>query len=521
MSLVRKDKLEVKLAGYSVGTPAALVDPTLLTRTQDYKRQTSQRMFPLEAADVPKRLSSAEYHVSLKIDGEFSVLAYADGEAILVNPGGTVRVGLALEKEAAEKLKAAGIKKALFAGELYYARPDGKRGRVHDVSRVARQPATKAELDGLHFAPFDIIEIDGAAPSAVYRETWTRLESLFKKCERVQLPESHWLKEGAEVAKQFKAWVNTGAEGLIARSDSAGTFKVKPRHTLDAVVIGFTEGVDDRHGMIHDLLLAVMRQDGFLHVLGHVGGGFTEHDRRAFLSDLKDAVTASEYVEVNDQVAYHMVRPKIVIEISVLDMISHSTRGTPMNKMALNWDAAEKKYKIVRRLPLVALISPQFIRRRDDKQMNAVDIRIRQVSDLVEVPKADLDARQMSLPTSVPLRREVYTKVLKGATMVRKFVMWETNKRDEADDFPAYVIHFTDFSPNRKAPLERDIRVSNSREQIDELWKELLTENIAKGWAAVEGTPSTETKREALPEAAVAKPAPKKRAPAKKKVSDE
>ena len=119
MSLVRKDKIEVKLAGYSVGTPAALVDPTLLTRTQDYKRQTSQRMFPLEAADVPKRLSSAEYHVSLKIDGEFSVLAYADGEAILVNPGGTVRVGLALEKEAAEKLKAAGIKKALFAGELY------------------------------------------------------------------------------------------------------------------------------------------------------------------------------------------------------------------------------------------------------------------------------------------------------------------------------------------------------------------------------------------------------------------
>ena len=127
----------------------------------------------------------------------------------------------------------------------------------------------------------------------------------------------------------------------------------------------------------------------------------------------------------------------------------------------------------------------------------------------------------MSLPTSVPLRREVYTKVLKGATMVRKFVMWETNKRDEADDFPAYVIHFTDFSPNRKAPLERDIRVSNSREQIDELWKELLTENIAKGWAAVEGTPSTETKREALPEAALAKPAPKKRAPAKKKATDE
>ena len=541
MSLVRKDKLEIKLAGYSVGTPAALVDPTLLTRTQDYKRHTASRMIPLEAADVPKRLSSADYHVTMKIDGEFSVLAYEDGEAILVNPGGTVRVGLALGKEAADKLKAAGIKKALFAGELYYSRPDGKRGRVHDVSRIARQPATKAELDGLNFAPFDIIEIDGTPPTAVFRDTWARLESLFKGCMRVVLPEAHWIKDGGDIAKQFKAWVNGGAEGLIARSDSAGMFKVKPRHTLDAVVIGFTEGVDDRHGMIHDLLLAMMRQDGFLHVLGHVGGGFTEQDRRAFLSDLKDSVTASEYVEVNDQVAYHMVRPEIVIEISVLDMISHSTRGTPMNKMALNWDAVEKKYKIVRRLPLVALISPQFVRKRDDKQFNASDIRIKQVSDLVEVPLVDRDARQLNLTPSSPLKREVYTKVLKGATMVRKFVMWETNKQADADDFPAYVIHFSDFSPNRKTPLERDIRVSNSRDQIDSLWTELLTENIAKGWAPHVGSgvvaapvPVAETTVAAVPnkrgkaadaesepevteETAVTKPAPKKRAAPKKK----
>jgi hypothetical protein len=42
----------------------------------------------------------------------------------------------------------------------------------------------------------------------------------------------------------------------------------------------------------------------------------------------------------------------------------------------------------------------------------------------------------------------------------------------------------TDFSPGRKTPLEREIRVSNSREQIEALWKELAEEYIVKGWQA-------------------------------------
>src|SRR5262249_9164591 len=85
------------------------------------------------------------------------------------------------------------------------------------------------------------------------------------------------------------------------------------------------------------------------------------------------------------------------------------------------------------------------------------------------------------------LRREVQTKQMKGATMVRKLVMWQTNKERDSDDFPAFVIHSTDFSPNRKTPLEREVRVSSSRQQIDELWKELAAEAFTKGWTPVPG----------------------------------
>ena len=82
----------------------------------------------------------------------------------------------------------------------------------------------------------------------------------------------------------------------------------------------------------------------------------------------------------------------------------------------------------------------------------------------------------------------MWTKQLKGQTAVRKLVMWETHKGGDGSDFPAYVVHLTDYSPNRKTPLERDIRVSNSREQIEELWQELAAEYVVKGWIKARGT---------------------------------
>jgi hypothetical protein len=486
MSLLNRNRLDIKLGEYAVGGPSALTDQLLVGRAQDYRRQIAGRMIPLDAEDIPKRFPAGEYYVSLKVDGEFDLLVYEAGECLLVNPGGTVRTGLPVLNDAVDLLKKAGVKKAIIAGEFYFARTKGKRPRVHDVSRVARQPASQAEIDLLSFAAFDIVEIDGKPSEGDYPATWKRLTELFpgKRCHVV---ETHVVKDSAGIQGLFRNWVDQGAEGAVVRSETLGMFKVKPRHTLDAVVIGFTEGTDDRRGMIHDLLLALMRPDGCLHILGHVGGGFSNDDRRNFLSDLKDKIVASDYAEVNDQVAYHMVRPEWVVEISVLDLLSQNTRGMPINTMALQWDAAGSRYKVVRRLPLVGLISPQFIGRREDKRVNPQDIRLQQVTDIVEVAFADRDARQLQMPQSQILRREVQTKQMKGATMVRKLVMWQTNKERDSDDFPAFVIHSTDFSPNRKTPLEREVRVSSSRQQIDELWKELAAESFTKGWTPVPG----------------------------------
>ena len=514
--LLDRSRVEIKLAGYGTAPATALSDPGLLPKVQEYRRISGSRMIPLDREGMKQKIPAADHHVSRKVDGEFTVLILRGGLAFTLNPGGTVRVGLPFLDEAASLLSKAGVNDVLIAGELYVYKEFG-RTRVHDVSTTARGPKSEDDLRQLRFAVFDIISLDNKNVVQLFTETWKTIGKWFGKGERIHPVEAKTAKDAGEIGRIFEEWVEKeGAEGLVVRSDTAGIFKIKPRHSIDVAVLGFTESQADRQGMLHDLLMGVQRDDGTLQVLGRVGGGFTEDQRREMLSDLKDMVVESEYAEVNsDHVAYQMVQPDWVAEVSCLDLISQTTRGGSVDRMVLDFkNNGSKQYHVVTKLPLATVISPQFVRRRGDKKVRPQDVGLRQVTGIVEVPLSDRDARQLTLPLSEILRREVYTKDLKGQTMVRKFVMWKTNK-EATDEFPAYVMHFTDFSPNRKDPLSREVRVSSSQTQIETLFAGLKEENIKAGWLPRDAADATA----AAPPAAAASDAPASgpKEPAKRK----
>jgi hypothetical protein len=277
--------------------------------------------------------------------------------------------------------------------------------------------------------------------------------------------------------------VGEGAEGIVVRNDKGAYYKVKLRHNLDVAIIGFSEGTENRKGMLHDLLVAVVRPDGTFQELTRVGGGFSESLRKEMLNDLKKLVVPSEYVAVNnDYVAYDMIKPGPVIEISCLDMIAERTKGGPVNRMVLEWTG--KKYAALSRMPLVSVISPQFVRLRDDKEVGVEETSISQVTDQVKVPDATKSANTTKLNPSKLIERTVYTKIMKENTMVRKLLLWKTNKED-TPDFPAYVVYLTDFSPNRKTPLERDIKVASTEKTAQKLFKEMAEKNFVGGWEKV------------------------------------
>ncbi|NNE93112.1 MAG: hypothetical protein HKN23_15825 [Verrucomicrobiales bacterium] len=483
--MLDRSRLEIKLGKYATAAQSALTDNLLLGRVQSYRRQIGGRMVALDKKQAERKIPKGEFFISRKLDGEFSMLAYDGEEIILLNPGGTIRAGLPLLDEAAAILEKAGIKQALIPGELHVAKPDGERARVHDTSRFARGPENEEQLNALHFAVFDLLEVDGSDAGGSFVETWKQITDLFGKGERIAPVETVEGKGAKAVLEKFEEWVEgEGAEGVVARSDTAGWFKVKPRHTLDVAVIGFAEGTDDRAGMLHDMLLGIYRTDGTVQVLGRVGGGFSDDQRRDLLSDLRDLVTESEYAEVNsDRVAYEMIRPELVAEISCLDLISQTTRGGTIDRMVLEWEDDNRIWKTARRLPLCSVISPQFIRIRDDKEPNPEDCRFSQLTDIVEIPLADATSSDLQLPRSEIIKREVRVKELKGKTMVRKLIVWKTNKEEASrGEYPQFVCHLTDFSPNRKDPIKREIRVSDSFPQIQELAEKLETKYFVGGW---------------------------------------
>lgn len=476
---IDKKKLTCKF-DYCTGKVGDLKDPSLHAKTQDYKRKVSAMMRPTSGDDIVKLPRAKGYIVSRKYDGVLALIFYNGQTLISVDPGGTVRTGLPCFDEAEALLKKAKVKSCVLGAEIYVKDNASKATMVSQVVGILRSPSSKAELERLGLAFFDIVQVDGESVSET-QKVYSLLDKWFGKGKKAHVADHKKADSIDTILEAFTEWVvGDESEGLVVRHDTAGWFKVKTRHSLDVAIIGFSEGTDDRKGMLHDLLVAVIRQDGTFHELTRVGGGFTEDDRREFAKELKKRIAPSDYVAVNnDYVAYEMIKPGPVIEISCLDLIAERARGGPVNRMVLEWSG--KRYAALTRMPLVSVISPQYIRTRDDKEAIHDDVNISQVNDLVKVPEVNKSAHADDAPASEILERQVYTKIMKGGTMVRKLLLWKTNK-EKLGDFPAYVVYLTDFSPNRKNPLERDIRIASTERSAKKIYDTLAQKNFIGGW---------------------------------------
>jgi hypothetical protein len=177
-----------------------------------------------------------------------------------------------------------------------------------------------------------------------------------------------------------------------------------------------------------------------------------------------------------------MIEPGPVVEISALDLMSEGSKGDPIKKMVLEWGG--EKYQSLARMPLASVISPQFVRIRDDKEANVEDVNIRQLEAFINIEETDKPARGELAPESKLIERVVYTKVMKGQRMVRKLLLWKTNK-DYTSNFPGFVVYLTDFSPNRQNPLEREIRVAKTEKVARNWFDRLADENFVGGWEKV------------------------------------
>lgn len=100
--------------------------------------------------------------------------------------------------------------------------------------------------------------------------------------------------------------------GGVVRSDLPFVYKIKPRHSIDAVVVGFSEGAGAERGQVRSLLLALMPREGRCQITGRVGSGLVEEVRELLFAGVVQACAASEFIETDaNLVTFRMVWPEV------------------------------------------------------------------------------------------------------------------------------------------------------------------------------------------------------------------
>jgi ATP-dependent DNA ligase len=458
--------------------PGSVVDTALAQQTAVYRKLVASRYRALRLDDLDE-LPAGPLQITPKVDGELW-FAVKRGESVgLVSANGRVLQGAVPVIEELEK--GFGAKAAdgeVVAGELF-AVGKGGRPRVGDVSRALGGDGDPATLG---FMAFDLVcGADGAAPPDAWTERFARLGELFGGGKRAQVIKKEDGASAADVRACFGEWVDGGkAEGLVVRVADGRIFKVKPTFTVDAVVVGFTVREEDAT-QARSLLLALLREDGAFQVVGSTGSLGSDADRRTLLSKLHGTVVPSDYRAVaNSGEMYQFVSPSVVVELSCTDLQAEDGEGKPVRQWALSH--GPDGWHRVCPVAGASMLHPVLSRVRTDKTVARPDVRAEQLAERVPVGDLDRKAIVEALPASQVLRREVYTKVTKGQTAVRKLLLWKTNKQDADPDFPAFVVHWTDYSAGRKTPLEREVRVAPTLAEAEKIAEAMLASEIGKGW---------------------------------------
>ena len=450
----------------------------------EYKRKVAGSYVAINGEDISSKVAGKTIYISKKIDGEFNLLWFDGNKSVLINGSGKVKDDLSVLLKLSKTLQDKKVKEMTMAVELHMEEPD--RSRIFEVmSAIANKP------DALTLSGFDLLDLDGI----VYRESdyAVMIDKISNLLEGSPISsiDLEKVSSSKQVSERFEEIViNNGAEGLVVRSlEFPIIYKIKPVHTIDAAIIGFTEGEE---GKIREILFGVMHKDGTYSQIGRTGNGFSEEQKQLLYKTLSaNSVDSSYIVADSRRVAFQMVVPKVVAEVAINELLTENMKGVIKDPLISYIE--EEGYRFIGNINGVNLLHPIFKRIRDDKSVNEHDVRFSQITDIVYLEESP-ESTKDTLPKSKIIFREVYTKISKSKTNVQKFVVWKSNKEDQDDRFSAYVLHYTNFSPTRKKPLKKEVRVSSSKEQILELKDGLIKKNIKKGWTLIDNFKKPDTK---------------------------
>jgi DNA ligase-1 len=230
--------------------------------------------------------------------------------------------------EVVTALAALPVHDAVFDGELIALRADGRPYAFQDT---ASRAASEVDVHGAGTVPlsvflFDALHLNGT--DLIDQPDADRHAALASVVPQAMLMPRLVTDDPEEATAFFKDAVSLGHEGVVVKSlttpyaagrRGAGWIKVKPRHTLDLVVLAVEWGHGRRHGWLSNLHLGARDPEtGGWVMLGKTFKGLTDEmltwqtEKLLALEDRRD-----------DWTVY--VRPELVVEIA-FDGVQRSPR---------------------------------------------------------------------------------------------------------------------------------------------------------------------------------------------------
>jgi DNA ligase-1 len=227
--------------------------------------------------------------------------------------------------EVVAALAALPVSDAVFDGELIALRPDGRPYAFQDT---ASRAATDAVPDGVPLSVFlfDVLHLAGA--DLLDQPDAERHAALAAVVPAKMLMPRLVTSSAAEATAFFEAAVAAGHEGVVVKSldapyaagrRGAGWIKVKPRHTLDLVVLAVEWGSGRRQGWLSNLHLGARDPEtGGWVMLGKTFKGLTDELLKWQTERFLELETRRDRSTV-------YVRPEQVVEIA-FDGVQRSPR---------------------------------------------------------------------------------------------------------------------------------------------------------------------------------------------------
>lgn len=298
-----------------LGGPAALAAFTLTVG------RPVAPMLAQAAPDVATALAAtgAPAAVDAKLDG-VRIQVHRDGDDIAVYSRSLDNLTARLP-EIVESVRRLEVRSVILDGEALAVDASGRPLAFQETSGRAMQRQSGFLVP--YF--FDILHLDGADlidEPGVRR--WAALDEAIPESMRVQRVMAG---DAAQAEAAFKASLAAGQEGVVIKAAQASYdvgrrgsawVKVKPRHTLDLVILAAEWGHGRRTGKLSNLHLGARDPAGGFVMLGKTFKGLTDKMLEWQTERLQQLAT-----ERDDWVV--KVRPELVVEIA-FDGVQRSTR---------------------------------------------------------------------------------------------------------------------------------------------------------------------------------------------------